>query len=53
MSKVEMYEELKEACKPLVDFLYKHGTPHSTVIVTQKNAEFLHGECATEFELRD
>lgn len=50
---VKMNDELKEASKPLLEFLYKYGTPHSTVIVTQKNAEFSHGECATEFELRD
>lgn len=50
---IEMNNELKEACKPLLEFLYKYGTPHSTVIVTQSNAEFSHGECATTFELKD
>ena len=50
---IKMNDELKEACKPLLEILYKYGTPHSTVIVTQANAEFLHGECATTFEIRD
>jgi PHP family Zn ribbon phosphoesterase len=50
---IKMNNELKEACKPLLEFLYKYGTPHSTVIVTQEDAEFLHGECSTIFELRD
>lgn len=53
MNEPKMNEELKEACKPLLDFLYKYGTPHSTVVVTQADAQFSHGECAAEFELRD
>lgn len=53
MNKELINEELKEACKPLVDFLYKYGTPHSIVVVTQADAELLHAECNAIFELRD
>lgn len=46
-------KELEEVCKPVVDFLYEYGTPHSTVIVTQTHAELVSGECAVPFESRD
>lgn len=45
--------DLEEAAKPLIDFLYKYGCPHSCVIVTQTSAELLSGECAVPFESRD
>jgi len=45
--------KLMELCKPLVEYLYKNGTPHSTIIVTQRDAELLSGEVACVFELRD
>jgi len=53
MNDNSMNKEFNEACKPLVDFLYKYGTPHSTIVVTQADAQFSNGECATVFELRD
>jgi len=46
-------QELKEVAKPLVDFFYKYGCPHSYVVVTQTSAELLSGECGTTFEPRD
>lgn len=46
-------QELEEAAKPLVDFLYKYGCPHSYVIITQTSAELLSGECGIPFEPRD
>lgn len=46
-------EEFKEVCKPVVDFLYKYGDPHSTVIITQVSAELKSGECGIPFEARD
>lgn len=49
----EIRQELKEASKPLIDFLYKYGTPHHVVIVTQANSELLGGEIACENDLRD
>lgn len=46
-------KEFKEACQPVVDFLNKYGCPHSTVIVTPANSEFLNGECVISYELLD
>ena len=46
-------KELKEAAKPLVELLYKYGTPHSTVLVTQARTEFVDGSFATQNDLRD
>lgn len=49
MGKVDcrnMVDELKEAAKPLVDYLYRHGTPHDAVIVRMDSVEHLSGETA-------
>ena len=48
-----MQEKLKEAAKPLVDFLYKYYHPHATIIVTQGHVEVLEGTLATVNDLRD
>jgi len=44
---------LKEAAKPLVDFLYKYGNPHSSIIVSQRDTEFFSGEAVIQNDLRD
>lgn len=49
----ERSRELAEAARPLIDFLYKYGCPHSCIMVTQTSAELLEGECAVPFEPRD
>jgi hypothetical protein len=46
-------EDFKDVCQPVVDFLNKYGTPHSTVIIQQDHAEFVNGEMCVPFELRD
>lgn len=46
-------DELKEAAKPLVDYLYKYGTPHDAVIVKMDSVEHLSGEAASPIEVRD
>lgn len=46
-------EELKKAAQPLVDFLYKYGSPHHAVIVQMDRAELLGGEAVVKFEIRD
>ena len=46
-------EELERISKPVVDFLYEYGCPHSCVIITQTSAELLQGECGIPFEPRD
>lgn len=46
-------DELKEAAKPLVDYLYKYGTPHDTVIVRMDSVEHLSGETGSPIEVRD
>lgn len=53
MGQFKQLEELREAAKPLVDYLYKYGTPHDTIIVTQATTEFLQGIGGVSNELRD
>lgn len=47
------YLELKEAAKPLVDFLYKYYDPHTTVLVTQSHTEVCEGYLVVPNDLRD
>ena len=49
----EMREELQEIAKPLVDYLYKYGSPHSKIIVEMDDAEMVSGDCVCQFEARD
>lgn len=53
LSEMTNTEEFKTACQPVVDFLNKYGTPHSTIIVTQTHAEFVTGEMGVPFEPLD
>lgn len=46
-------EEFNNLCKPLVDFLYKHGSPYSAIIITQAYADLVSGELGVEFPPRD
>jgi len=50
---LEMKRELKEATKPLVDFLYRYYHPHATILVTQDHVEVCEGDLAIQIELRD
>ena len=45
--------DLHIAAAPVVEYLYKHGCPHSSVIVTQASAELLQGDCVTEYKIKD
>lgn len=36
-------ETLKDAAKPLVDYLYKYGTPHDAIVVRMDAVEHLSG----------
>lgn len=49
----EEMQEFKQLCAPLVDFPYKHGSPHHKVIITQTDAELVGGEMAVVYEPRD
>jgi hypothetical protein len=49
----KVQQELKEAAKPLVDFLYKYYHPHATVLVSQANVEVCEGDLAIVNDLRD
>ena len=49
----KMQDELQKAAQPLVDYLYKYGSPHSKIIVEMDNAEMVSGDCACKFEVRD
>lgn len=46
-------EELKEAAKPLVDYIRKNYHPHVTVIVDCMHAEVLEGVEVAKFELEN
>lgn len=50
---LKIHQELKEAAKPLIDFLYKYYHPHATILVTQANVEVCEGDIAVINELRD
>lgn len=52
-SKQPTHEELKEASKPLLEFLNKYYHPHAYVIVTEGRAEVLEGVLATSLPVRD
>ena len=49
----DRFNDLKKLEKPLMDFMYKYGNPHMTLIVTQRGAELVGAECFQPFELRD
>lgn len=51
----ELLAEFESLAKPLMEFLCKNCNPHSTIIITQTDAELLSGEMAiaTEEFLRD
>lgn len=34
----EYFEELKAVCKPVLDFLYKHHHPHTTIVIKSDGA---------------
>jgi hypothetical protein len=48
----KVQQELKEASKPLVDFLYKYYHPHATILVSQVNVEVVEGDLAIVNDLR-
>ena len=50
---IERNEEFKKLCEPLVDFIYKHGSPHSKIIIEMDGAEFVDGSFAVPFEVRN
>ena len=49
----QMFAELKEISKPLVDFLYKYYHPHATIMITQADVEVVDGNMSFQNELRD
>jgi len=51
--KQKMLKEFEDACKPVIDFMYKYGHPHMTVIITQVAAEMSEGQIAVPFVPRD
>jgi len=45
--------ELEKLSKQLVDYLYKYGSPHTKIVITQRGAEHVEGVIGIPFELRD
>lgn len=52
LTKVQV-QELHDLAKPLADWLYEHGSPHSVIMVTMADVELLSGEACAPFELKD
>lgn len=46
-------DELKKAANPLVDYLYKYGTPHDAVIVRMDSVEHFSGETGTPIDVKE
>ena len=47
------FEELKQAVQPVLDFLYKYGDPHTTVIVEMGFVKVVQDKMGTPLEIRD
>ncbi len=47
------HDELEKLAAPIVDYLYRYGSPHHAVVITQTSAELLRGEVGVFFEPRD
>jgi len=46
-------DKLKEAVKPIIDWLYENGNPHMKIIVDQSSTQIFDGTLGFENELRD
>lgn len=46
-------QEFKELAKPLNEWLQKHYSPHSRIIIEYDNAEVVSGDMAVTFDLLD
>ena len=49
----KIMDELEEAAKPLVDFLYKYYDPHTSIVVTESNVDVLCANMGIPLEIRD
>lgn len=49
----EQFAELEAAAKPLVDYLYKHGDPYTTVAVTMDSIRVSQDTMGIPLEVRD
>ena len=48
-----LMEEFQSLSKPLSDWLYKNGNPHSLITITQSNAEVYCLQIGIPFKIRD
>lgn len=46
-------QEFKKLAKPLNEWLQKHYSPHSRIIIEYDNAEVVSGDIAVTFDLFD
>jgi len=49
----KIMDELEEAARPLVDFLYKYYDPHTSIVVTESNVDVLCANMGIPLEIRD
>jgi len=47
------FDELKQAVQPVLDFLYKYGDSHTTVIVEMGSVKVVQDKMGTPLEIRD
>ena len=50
---LEKLEELEKAAKPLLDFLYKYGSPYTRIIVEVDKVEVTEHSMYVPIEVRD
>jgi len=49
----DTFKELKEAAQPVLDFLYKYGDPHTTVVIEMCHVNVVQGEMGMPLDIRD
>ena len=49
----DMFDELKQAVQPVLDFLYKYGDPHTTVIIEMGYVKVTQDKIDSPLEIRD
>ena len=49
-NRIQKKDELSKAARPLIDFIRKYGTPHTTILVSGMAAEVLQGEMVYKCE---
>ena len=46
-------EELREVCRPIIEYLHQKRTPYDKIIIDWSSAEILEGKAGVAFEVPD